>query len=273
MHAGLAEAVEANGVVAVIRMKEPDKLRAVVDALADGGVRALEVTMTVPRAIELIGQLAPTLPPGFLLGAGTVLDPETARAAILAGAEFLVGPNVNLHVIRLARRYGKLVFPGAFTPTEVVSAWEAGADIAVDESVEDIVPIVMKETSGKGADVVIETAGRPATFYQSIDLIKEQGSIWLGSFYSGPFMFDPSLPRPTMPQSNLTQKHGISIHCPWLTFGDHATRRKQAMDLIHSGVVTADRFVSHYYPLDKIKEAFEASLNPYESIKVIVEPG
>ena len=81
----IVQAIEACGVVAVIRMKEPEKLRAVVDALAEGGVRALEVTMTVPRAIELIGQLAPTLPTGFLLGAGTVLDAETARLAILAG--------------------------------------------------------------------------------------------------------------------------------------------------------------------------------------------
>ena len=86
------QAIEACGVVAVIRLREPEKLRAVVDALGEGGVRALEVTMTVPGAIDLIGQMAPTLPKGFVLGAGTILDAETARLAILAGAQFVVGP-------------------------------------------------------------------------------------------------------------------------------------------------------------------------------------
>jgi 2-dehydro-3-deoxyphosphogluconate aldolase / (4S)-4-hydroxy-2-oxoglutarate aldolase len=125
----VTEAIEANGVVAVIRMKEPEKLRAVVDALAEGGVRALEVTMTVPRAIDMIGQLAPTLPPGFLLGAGTVLDAETARLAILAGAQFVVGPVFRPEVVTMCHRYDVAVMPGCFTPTEILGAWEAGADI------------------------------------------------------------------------------------------------------------------------------------------------
>ncbi len=125
----VTQAIEANGVVAVIRMKEPEKLRAVVDALAEGGVRALEVTMTVPRAIEMIGELAPTLPAGFLLGAGTVLDAETARLAILAGAQFVVGPVFRPEVIAMCHRYDVAAMPGCFTPTEILAAWEAGADI------------------------------------------------------------------------------------------------------------------------------------------------
>lgn len=123
------QAIEACGVVAVIRMRESDKLRAVADALAEGGVRALEVTMTVPRAIELIGQLAPTLPKGFLIGAGTVLDPETARLAILAGAQFVVGPVFRPEVIAMCHRYDIAAMPGCFTPTEILAAWEAGADV------------------------------------------------------------------------------------------------------------------------------------------------
>lgn len=125
----VVQAIEADGIVAVIRMKEPEKLRAVVDALAEGGVRALEVTMTVPRAIEMIGQLAPLLPKGFLLGAGTVLDAETARLAILAGAQFVVGPVFRPDVITMCHRYDVAAMPGCFTPTEILSAWEAGADI------------------------------------------------------------------------------------------------------------------------------------------------
>ncbi len=125
----VVRAIERNGVVAVIRLKDPDALRSVVDALAEGGVRALEVTMTVPRAIDLIAELAPSLPPGFLLGAGTVLDSETARLAILAGARFLVSPVFRPDVVAMSHRYDVAVMPGCFTPTEILAAWEAGADV------------------------------------------------------------------------------------------------------------------------------------------------
>jgi 2-dehydro-3-deoxyphosphogluconate aldolase/(4S)-4-hydroxy-2-oxoglutarate aldolase len=122
-------AIEEVGVVAVIRLKEPAKLRLVVDALAEGGVRALEVTMTVPRAIELIAELAPRLPPGFQIGAGTVIDAETARLAIMAGATFVVGPVLKPDVITTCHRYDVAVMPGCFTPTEILTAWEHGADV------------------------------------------------------------------------------------------------------------------------------------------------
>lgn len=121
--------VENTGVVAVIRMKEADKLRAVIDALLEGGVRALELTMTVPGAVGLIEELARDLPGEFQLGAGTVLDPETARQVILAGARYIVAPTLNLEVIRLCHRYDVAVMPGCFTPTEILTAWEAGADL------------------------------------------------------------------------------------------------------------------------------------------------
>lgn len=98
-------------------------------ALLRGGVEAIEVTFTVPRAHRVIEQMADSLGDRILLGAGTVLDPETARIALLAGAEFIVSPTVNLDVIRLCRRYSKVVMPGALTPTEVLQAWEAGADV------------------------------------------------------------------------------------------------------------------------------------------------
>ena len=90
---------------------------------------AAEITFTVPDALEVIRQVRRELGDAVVLGAGTVLDPETARAALLAGAEFIVAPTVNLEVIRLCRRYDKVVMPGAFTPTEVLTAWEAGADV------------------------------------------------------------------------------------------------------------------------------------------------
>ncbi len=118
-----------SGIVAVIRAEQSERLVDVAEALLAGGVEVMEVTFTVPRPVEVLAQVARKLGDRILLGAGTILDPETARAALLAGAEFLVSPNTNLNVIQLARRYGKLVMPGAMTPTEVLTAWEAGADI------------------------------------------------------------------------------------------------------------------------------------------------
>jgi 2-dehydro-3-deoxyphosphogluconate aldolase/(4S)-4-hydroxy-2-oxoglutarate aldolase len=117
------------GIVAVVRSPDSGQLVEVVRALADGGVTVAEITMTVPGALDVVRQVRQALGDRVLLGAGTILDPETARAALLAGAEYIVAPTVNLEVIKLCQRYDKLVMPGAFTPTEILAAWEAGADI------------------------------------------------------------------------------------------------------------------------------------------------
>ncbi|HEY7159086.1 MAG TPA: bifunctional 4-hydroxy-2-oxoglutarate aldolase/2-dehydro-3-deoxy-phosphogluconate aldolase [Gemmataceae bacterium] len=118
-----------SGIIAVVRSPDSQQLVEVVRALADGGITVAEITMTVPDALDVLRQVRRVLGERVLLGAGTILDAETARAALLAGAEYLVAPTVNLDVIRLAQRYSKLVLPGAFTPTEILTAWEAGADI------------------------------------------------------------------------------------------------------------------------------------------------
>lgn len=117
------------GIVAVVRAESGALLAKVVKALADGGVTAAEITFTVPNAIDVIKAVREEVGDRVTLGAGTVLDAETARAAILAGAEYIVSPAVNLDVIKLCRRYAVPIMPGAFTPTEVVAAWEAGADV------------------------------------------------------------------------------------------------------------------------------------------------
>lgn len=118
-----------SGVVAVLRAPNGEILADVAAALLAGGVEAIEVTFTVPGAHRVIEHVADRLGDKILLGAGTVLDPETARIALLAGAEYIVTPTVNVKVIELCRRYDKAVLPGALTPTEVLTAWEAGADI------------------------------------------------------------------------------------------------------------------------------------------------
>ena len=117
------------GIVAVVRSPDSQQLVDVARALADGGVTVVEITMSVPDALDVVRQVRRALGDRILLGAGTILDSETARAALLAGAEYLVAPTLNLDVIRLCQRYDKLVMPGAFTPTEILAAWEAGADI------------------------------------------------------------------------------------------------------------------------------------------------
>jgi len=117
------------GIVAVIRANSGDLLVDVAQALLSGGIDVMEITFTVPKAVQVLERVRDRMGDQVLLGAGTVLDPETARAALLAGAEFIVSPSTNLDVIRMCRRYDRLVMPGALTPTEVVTAWEAGADI------------------------------------------------------------------------------------------------------------------------------------------------
>jgi 2-dehydro-3-deoxyphosphogluconate aldolase / (4S)-4-hydroxy-2-oxoglutarate aldolase len=112
-----------------VRMKDPGKVHAIVDALTAGGVRALEVTMTVPRAIELIRELSSALPDGFLLGAGTVIDARTARAVIDAGASFVVSPVFRPDVIAACHEREVPAIPGCFSPTEILAAHDAGADL------------------------------------------------------------------------------------------------------------------------------------------------
>ena len=118
-----------SGIVAVVRSSSSEQLVEVARALADGGVTTIEITMTVPGVLDVLRDVRTALGDEILLGAGTVLDVESARAALLAGAEYIVAPTVDLEVIRLCRRYDKMVMPGAFTPTEILAAWQAGADV------------------------------------------------------------------------------------------------------------------------------------------------
>src|SRR5256712_3333817 len=136
------------GIVAVVRSPDSSQLVEVVRALADGGVTVVEITMSVPNALDVLRQVRHALGDRLLLGAGTVLDAETARAVILAGAEFVVAPTLNRDVIRLCRRYDKLVMPGAFTPTEILAAWEAGADIVKVFPAEVVGPAFFKALRG-----------------------------------------------------------------------------------------------------------------------------
>ena len=151
--------VETLGIVAVIRLKDPAKLRAVVDAIAAGGVRALEVTMTVPGAVGLIRDLAPTLPDGFLLGAGTVTDAATARAVIDAGASFVVSPVFRPEVIAACHERDVAAMPGCFSPTEILAAYESGADIVKVFPATALGPQFIKDVRGPLPQVKLMPTG------------------------------------------------------------------------------------------------------------------
>jgi 2-dehydro-3-deoxyphosphogluconate aldolase/(4S)-4-hydroxy-2-oxoglutarate aldolase len=117
------------GVVAVIRAKSKDQLIDITTALLEGGVPSIEVTMSTPKAIAGIEQLADKFGDKAIVGVGTVLDASTARDAIAAGAQFVVSPITDPEVIATTIRYGKVSIPGAFTPTEIVRAWTLGGDV------------------------------------------------------------------------------------------------------------------------------------------------
>src|SRR5438477_1132075 len=117
------------GIVPVVRTSSAESAILAIEAIYRGGVRAAEITMTVPGAIRALEKVADQFGDSIMLGAGTVLDPETARACMLAGAQFFVTPALNLRTIEMAKRYSKVICPGALTPTEVLTAWEAGADV------------------------------------------------------------------------------------------------------------------------------------------------
>lgn len=125
----IVRTIEQLGVVAIIRMRDAGKLREVVDAIAEGGVRAIEVTMTVPDAVGLIAKLAASLPSTILLGAGTVTDRATARAVIDAGARYVVSPVFRREVIDACHERDVAAAPGCFSPTEILDAHDYGADI------------------------------------------------------------------------------------------------------------------------------------------------
>ena len=123
------QVIRQSGVVAIMRAQSSGQLVAAADAIRAGGVRVIEVTMTTPGALGVIEEAAARYGEQVLFGAGSVLDAETARAAILAGADFIVAPTLDLATVQLCNRYGVPVVPGCYTPTEMLAAWQAGADM------------------------------------------------------------------------------------------------------------------------------------------------
>lgn len=140
--------IESTGIVAIIRASGSGELVDVVKALREGGITCIEVTMTTPNALQVIGQARQELGESAAIGVGTVLDAETARAAILAGAQFVVAPIFDPGTVELCRRYSTPVVPAGMTPTEIVKAWQAGADFVKVFPTSSLGPKFIKDLKG-----------------------------------------------------------------------------------------------------------------------------
>lgn len=147
------------GVVAVIRTQDGDELVSICEALVEGGIVGVEITMTSPGATEAIYKASKVLRGRAIIGAGSILDPETARIAMLAGADFLVSPITNMDVIAMGKRYGKIVIPGAYTPTEILTAWEGGADVVKVFPATRLGPSFLKDVRGPLPQVKLTPTG------------------------------------------------------------------------------------------------------------------
>ncbi len=153
------QALKESGVVAVIRASGPEELLQITRALNRGGVRALEITMTSPGALETIKAAVSQLKGEAIIGAGSVLDGETARMAILQGAEFVVSPVFRPELVAMCKRYSKVCIPGAFTPTEILTAWEAGADVVKIFPATRLGPSFIKDLKGPLPQIEVTPTG------------------------------------------------------------------------------------------------------------------
>jgi len=165
------ELILATKVIAVIRMSDTAKLFQVMEAIKRGGIKALEITMTTPRALDVIGEMSEKKPAGVLIGAGTVLDAETAAAAIQAGADFIVSPIVNFDVIQVCRSKDIFVAPGALTPTEILAAWGRGADIVKVFPATSVGPKYFKDLKGPFPQIRLMPTGG-VSIENALDFIK-----------------------------------------------------------------------------------------------------
>jgi 2-dehydro-3-deoxyphosphogluconate aldolase / (4S)-4-hydroxy-2-oxoglutarate aldolase len=153
------EFMRKHPIVAVIRGAAPDNIVPIASALKEGGVKVLEITAETPKVMELIEKVSDELGDEVLVGAGTVLDPETARAAILAGSKFIVSPSLNIETIKMTKRYGVVSIPGALTPTEILTAFEHGADMIKVFPVNAFGPSYIKNIHGPFPHIPLMVTG------------------------------------------------------------------------------------------------------------------
>jgi len=175
----IIEKLEQSGVVAVVRLQSAENLDQIIAALARGGIRALEITMTTPDAITIIRNISRSLPADFLIGAGTVLDAATAEKVILAGAQFVVSPIFDPEIIVTAHKYDKPALAGAFSATEIYAAWQAGADVVKVFPATVVGPGYFKDIHGPLPQVKLTPTGG-VTMDNAAEFIR-CGAVFLGA--------------------------------------------------------------------------------------------
>ena len=169
---GVLGVIEQTGVVAVIRTDSADQIVDVCAALRDGGVTACEITMTIPKALDVVERANDELGESCVIGVGTVLDAATCRAAILAGAQFVVGPTLDVDMIAMAHRYDRPAIPGALTPTEMLTAWSAGADIVKVSPADYFGPRYLQDVHSPLPQIKLMPTGRTVGLDNAADWIK-----------------------------------------------------------------------------------------------------
>jgi len=200
-------------------------------------------------------------PVGVGTGAARRADPRSTDTVVVLGSGLVgLGAVATLKDMGVAR-----IIASDISERRLTAAEGLGADVLINAGEERAVERVMEETSGRGADIVMEAAGIPATFLQSIDMVRRDGKVMVVATYDEPFEFDPSLARPGMRMSSLVRK-AVRM------FGCYGGDSFGAYDLIKRGRLTADQVVTHTYPLDKIETAFRTQMDVKKSIKVMIEP-
>ena len=188
-------------VVAIVRGANPRDLLRIAQALHAGGVRAMEVTLNSPGALASIEEIAGAMPDDFLVGAGTVLDPESARAALLAGAKFIISPTLNKQTIRMTKRYGAVSIPGAYTATEILKAYEYGGDIIKVFPASGVGPGYFKDIAGPLPFIPLMPTGGV-----SLDNIKGFAAAGAKAFGLGSSLVDTSQPATEEYLKQLTEQ-------------------------------------------------------------------
>jgi threonine dehydrogenase-like Zn-dependent dehydrogenase len=207
----------------------------------------------------------------FILGIGLANKAEEGDVVIILGMDFMMLCGVaKLKKAGLAKK----VIVSDVSKKRLKAAEELGADVVINELKDDVVRVVMRETKGLGADLVIEATQRPVNLQQAVAVAQPLGAVWTTTEpYYGHYTVHPNLERQRgeHPEPKGREK-GFTMQNAWGTLGPMVPRLQESIEFMRAGTVTAEKYVSHVFPIDKVKEAFEVAINPHESLKVIIEP-
>jgi len=201
----------------------------------------------------------------IILGIGMANKAKAGDTVVIIGADM-----TGLSTIAILKEIGAAkIIVSDVSKKRLEAAKALGADVVVNDFDEDLSRVVMKETKGEGANVVIVIEPRPINFRQAIDVVRLEGAIWLATEWDIPFALQPNQEQPE--QAGMHRRIQFTVRCPWGTLGLNKPRLQKSIELIEAGTISAEKYAT-VFPLEKVTEAFELAVNPHESIKVILEP-